>query len=174
MPQPIDLVLDVAALESEGVIALGGGPYLGEPRWNPLMAAGPAVWDGLRARLTELLAEGSEEWEDVNPHLSPLAEATLHLPFRVAEYTDFYSGRHHAFNVGTMFRGPENALPPNWLSIPIGYNGRASSVVVSGTLPGKPLPDGQPGPGLYCAVIVKRVDARTRAKTSINELLRDR
>jgi fumarylacetoacetase len=58
---------------------------------------------------------------------------TLHLPFRVAEYTDFYAGRHHAFNVGSMFRGPENALPANWLSIPIGYNGRASSVVVSGT-----------------------------------------
>ena len=69
---------------------------------------------------------------DVNPHLVPLAEATLHLPFRVAEYTDFYAGKHHAFNVGTMYRGPENALPANWLSIPIGYNGRASSVVVSG------------------------------------------
>jgi fumarylacetoacetase len=63
----------------------------------------------------------------------PLSAVRLHLPFRVAEFTDFYAGRHHAFNVGTMFRGPENALPPNWLHIPIGYNGRASSVVVSGT-----------------------------------------
>ena len=52
-----DLVLDVAALESEGVIALGGGPYLNEPRWNPLMAAGPVVWAGLRDRLTELRKE---------------------------------------------------------------------------------------------------------------------
>lgn len=51
----------------------------------------------------------------------------------VSEYTDFYAGKHHAINVGTMFRGSENALPPNWLHIPIGYNGRASSVVVSGT-----------------------------------------
>ena len=57
----------------------------------------------------------------------------MHLPFLVAEYTDFYAGKHHATNVGTMFRGAENALPPNWLHIPIGYNGRASSVVVSGT-----------------------------------------
>ena len=57
----------------------------------------------------------------------------MHLPFLVSEYTDFYAGRHHATNVGTMFRGAENALPPNWLHIPIGYNGRASSVVVSGT-----------------------------------------
>jgi fumarylacetoacetase len=55
------------------------------------------------------------------------------MPFAVAEYTDFYAGKNHAVNVGTMFRGAENALPPNWLSIPIGYNGRASSVVVSGT-----------------------------------------
>ena len=57
----------------------------------------------------------------------------MHLPFLVSEYTDFYAGRHHATNVGTMFRGAENALPPNWLHIPIGYNGRASSVVVSGS-----------------------------------------
>lgn len=55
------------------------------------------------------------------------------MPITVAEYTDFYAGKNHAFNVGSIFRGPENALPPNWLSIPIGYNGRASSVVVSGT-----------------------------------------
>ena len=55
------------------------------------------------------------------------------MPFQIAEYTDFYAGKHHARNVGTMFRGPENALPPNWLSMPIGYNGRASSVVISGT-----------------------------------------
>jgi fumarylacetoacetase len=69
----------------------------------------------------------------VEPHLVPRAGARLHMPFLVAEYTDFYAGRHHATNVGTMFRGAENALPPNWLHIPIGYNGRASSVVVSGT-----------------------------------------
>lgn len=126
-------VLDVAALEAAGVITLPGGPLLGAACWNPVMAAGPAVWAALRARLTALLAEGSPERGAVEPHLVPLADVALHLPFRVAEYTDFYAGRHHAFNVGTMYRGPENALPANWLSIPIGYNGRASSVVVSGT-----------------------------------------
>ena len=62
-----------------------------------------------------------------------MAGAELHLPFTITEFTDFYAGRHHATNVGTMFRGAENALPANWLHIPIGYNGRASSVVVSGT-----------------------------------------
>lgn len=128
-----DFVLDVAAVEAEGVIALPGGPFLNEPRWNPLMAAGPKVWAALRDRLTALLVEGAAERAKVEPHLVPLGAATLHLPFRISEYTDFYAGRNHAFNVGMMYRGPENALPPNWLSIPIGYNGRASSVVVSGT-----------------------------------------
>lgn len=128
-----DAILDVAALEREGVLVLDGGPYFERPAWNALMAAGPAVWAALRERLTTLLAEGSGERGRAEPHLVPQSGATLHMPFEVAEYTDFYAGRHHAVNVGTMFRGAENALPPNWLHIPIGYNGRASSVVVSGT-----------------------------------------
>jgi len=126
-------VLDVAALEAVGLLTLDGGPLLDVPFWNKLMAAGPAVWAALRARLTALLAAESADRANVEPLLTPLGDVTLHLPFRVSEYTDFYAGRHHATNVGTMFRGAENALPPNWLHIPIGYNGRASSVVVSGT-----------------------------------------
>jgi fumarylacetoacetase len=128
-----DFVLDVAALEEAGLLDLPGAPLLDVPFWNEVMEAGPDVWASLRARLTALLAEGSEERAAVEGHLVPIAEAELHLPFLVSEYTDFYAGRHHATNVGTMFRGAENALPPNWLHIPIGYNGRASSVVVSGT-----------------------------------------
>ncbi|MCA3451362.1 MAG: fumarylacetoacetase [Rhodobacter sp.] len=128
-----DYVLDLAGLEEEGLLALAGGPLLDVPFWNEVMGAGPAVWAALRGRLTALLAEGSADQAAVEPFLVPLAEVELHLPFLVAEYTDFYAGRHHATNVGTMFRGAENALPPNWLHIPIGYNGRASSVVVSGT-----------------------------------------
>jgi len=128
-----DYVLDVTGLEEEGLLFLAGGPLLDVPFWNEVMGAGPAVWADLRGRLTALLAEGSADQAGVEPFLVPLAEVELHLPFLVAEYTDFYAGRHHATNVGTMFRGAENALPPNWLHIPIGYNGRASSVVVSGT-----------------------------------------
>ena len=128
-----DYVLDVTGLEEEGLLFLAGGPLLDVPFWNEVMGAGPAVWADLRGRLTALLAEGSADQAAVEPFLVPLAEVELHLPFLVAEYTDFYAGRHHATNVGTMFRGAENALPPNWLHIPIGYNGRASSVVVSGT-----------------------------------------
>ncbi len=128
-----DFVLDVSTLEEEGLLALPGAPYLDVPFWNDLMEAGPAVWSALRARLIELLSEGAAEQAQVAPHLVGLSEARLHLPFLVSEYTDFYAGRHHATNVGTMFRGAQDALPPNWLHIPIGYNGRASSVVVSGT-----------------------------------------
>jgi fumarylacetoacetase len=128
-----DFVLDVSALEEAGVLALPGAPLLDVPCWNEVMEAGPQVWADLRARLTDLLAEGSRDRAAVEPHLVSRDNVELHLPFLISEYTDFYAGRHHATNVGTMFRGAENALPPNWLHIPIGYNGRASSVVVSGT-----------------------------------------
>ena len=122
-----DFVLDV------GKVGHGLDPALfAEPAWNAVMAAGPAVWATLRERLTALLSNEAHR-AAVEPHLVLLETVALLMPFRVSEYTDFYAGRHHAFNVGTMFRGAENALPPNWLSIPIGYNGRASSVVVSGT-----------------------------------------
>ncbi len=128
-----DMILDVAALEEEGLVTPGPDPVFELPAWNDFMDLGPGAWTAFRTRLTELLAEGSPDRAAIEPHLVPMAGARMHMPVAVAGYTDFYAGRHHAFNVGTMFRGPENALPPNWLSIPIGYNGRASSVVVSGT-----------------------------------------
>ena len=128
-----DRVLDCRAAERAGLLDLGGDALFEAPAWNDLMARGADTWAALRERLRALLAEGAAERDAVESHLVPLADATMHLPIRVAEFTDFYAGRHHATNVGTMFRGPENALPPNWLHIPIGYNGRASSVVVSGT-----------------------------------------
>ncbi|WP_102227271.1 fumarylacetoacetase, partial [Acidimangrovimonas sediminis] len=134
-----DKIVDVAGLEEAGLLAFEDGPLFDVPFWNELMEAGPKVWAAFRARMTALLAEGSAEREAVEPHLVDRAGAEMHLPFLVSEYTDFYAGRHHAFNVGSIFRGPENALPPNWLHIPIGYNGRASSVVVSGTEVRRPL-----------------------------------
>ena len=128
-----DSILDMAAAEAQGLIALTEAPLFDVPFWNALMEEGPAVWTALRNRLIMLLSEGAPERAKTEPLLSPLDAAELHMPLAVSEFTDFYAGRHHATNVGTMFRGPENALPPNWLHIPIGYNGRASSVVVSGT-----------------------------------------
>ena len=132
-----DFVLDVAAMERAGHLPLGA-ILLDRAAWNPLMEAGRDIWDRLRRLLTGHLAEGSPTRAPIEGFLHPLATATLHLPFTIAEYTDFYAGKHHAVNVGTMFRGAENALPPNWLHLPIGYNGRASSVVVSGTAVRRP------------------------------------
>jgi len=128
-----DMILDMAAAEEAGLIDLTDAPLFDVPFWNEVMEEGPELWAALRARLTAMLAEGSPDRAAVEPLLVPMADAEMHMPFLVSEYTDFYSGRHHATNVGTMFRGADNALPPNWLHIPIGYNGRASSVVVSGT-----------------------------------------
>ena len=115
-----DRILDMAAAEETGLITLSEAPLFDVPFWNELMEEGPETWAALRARLTALLSEGAAEQAAVEPLLVPMDQAELHLPFLVSEYTDFYAGRHHATNVGTMFRGPENALPPNWLHIPIG------------------------------------------------------
>ena len=128
-----DMILDVAALEAEGLLRLAAHPVFDVPFWNDCMELGPEAWAELRGQVTAMLAEGSTKRFVVEDHLVPMAGVTMHLPFLVQEYTDFYAGRHHAFNVGSMFRDPAHALPPNWLHIPIGYNGRASSVVVSGT-----------------------------------------
>ena len=128
-----DMILDMAAAEDSGLVTLAETPLFDVPFWNEVMEEGPELWAALRARLIEILAEGSRDKSEAEPMLVAQKDAEMHLPFLVAEYTDFYAGRNHAVNVGTMFRGAENALPPNWLHIPIGYNGRASSVVVSGS-----------------------------------------
>ena len=130
-----DMILDVTGLEQAGVIRIDEVPVFDLPMWNEFMDMGAEVWATFRATLQKLLGEAADETirEELAPHMVAQDDAEMHLPFAVSEYTDFYAGRHHATNVGTMFRGPENALPPNWLHIPIGYNGRASSVVVSGT-----------------------------------------
>ena len=128
-----DQILDATGLEKAELLRLANCSVLDQPGWNKLMDLGPKAWASLRRQLTALLREGAPEQDRIAPFLHPMAGAELHMPFTVAEFTDFYAGRHHATNVGTMFRGAENALPPNWLHIPIGYNGRASSVVVSGT-----------------------------------------
>ena len=127
------MILDVRSAEEAGLLAVSEAPLFAEPAWNRVMAAGRDTWAAVRARLTDLLAADAPEQAQVAPHLVSMDDARMHMPFTVSEFTDFYSGRHHATNVGTMFRGPENALPPNWLHLPIAYNGRASSVVVSGT-----------------------------------------
>jgi fumarylacetoacetase len=147
-----DHVVDLAALESHGLVAPAGGgrqPVFRQPALNAFMALGPDAWAAVRGRLQDLLDAGGdpalrESETALRQSVLPLADVTTHLPAEVGDYTDFYSSRQHATNVGTMFRGPENALMPNWLHLPVGYHGRASSVVVSGT--GVVRPRGQQRP----------------------------
>ena len=124
-----DMILDISAAEETGLITLGKTAVFDKPYWNVIMDLGRDAWADLREQLMTLLGEGG----NTNAPLVPQEDAKMHMPFSVSEFTDFYACKHHAMNVGTMFRGPENALPPNWLHIPIGYNGRAATVVVSGT-----------------------------------------
>ena len=132
-----DYVLDLWELEQDSRLDVGPLGVFSAPSLNPFMALGPKVWAKTRVRISELLARDHPELRDneelLGRALVSMRDARLHLPFTVSGYTDFYSSKEHATNVGVMFRGKDNALQPNWLYMPIGYNGRASTVVVSGT-----------------------------------------
>ena len=104
---------------------------------NAFMALGRPAWKKTREILQHLLSAETATLRD-NAELRARAfhkqnEVTMQLPARIGDYTDFYSSYHHAHNVGTMLRGPDNALMPNWKWLPVAYHGRASSIVVSGT-----------------------------------------
>jgi fumarylacetoacetase len=104
---------------------------------NTFMALGRSAWTKTRAILQNLLSADNGALRDnteLRAHIfHKQSEVTMQLPARIGDYTDFYSSYHHAHNVGTMLRGPENALMPNWKWLPVAYHGRASSIVVSGT-----------------------------------------
>ncbi|MEU4268548.1 fumarylacetoacetase [Streptomyces sp. NPDC026092] len=112
-----------------------GSPYatlLAQPSLNPLLAAGRTAWRDVRRALTGWVTVPAHR-PVIEPLLHPLDTVTLHLPFEVADYVDFYASEHHATNVGRIFRPDGDALTPNWKHLPIGYHGRAGTVVVSGT-----------------------------------------
>ena len=133
-------VIDLARLESGGLFR---GPELRDrsvfsrASLNAFMALGRPAWREARARLRDLLREDNAELRDDAglraEVLHDRAAVTMCLPAEIGDYTDFYSSREHATNVGVMFRGAENALMPNWLHLPVAYHGRAGTVVVSGT-----------------------------------------
>ena len=104
---------------------------------NPFIELGQTNWRATREKVSELLQIGSDlekQLKDKNDKvLFPIEEVTMHMPVQVGDYTDFYSSIEHATNVGKMFRPDGDALLPNWKHIPVGYHGRASSIVVSGT-----------------------------------------
>lgn len=126
-----DRILDLTALETAGLLTPGtAGPVFDRGVLNPFMALPKAVWSRTRSDIGHLL-DAVTGRRDLP--LVAQSDADLHLPIFVRAFTDFYASRDHATNVGTMFRGRDKALMPNWLHMPVGYNGRASTVVVSGT-----------------------------------------
>jgi fumarylacetoacetase len=132
-------VLDLVVLQESGLLDGLGLPegIFDSPVLNDFMALGKKVWTPTRNRIIQLLSEDNDELRGntalCERALFDQAEVIMHLPVQVGDYTDFYSSREHATNVGTMFRDPANALLPNWLHLPVGYHGRASSIVVSDT-----------------------------------------
>ena len=130
-----DHILDLpAVLAGTAVIVetAAAADALGGADLNALLALGAGPRRALRARLSELLREGSADRGRVEPALHAASGCRMHLPARIGDYTDFYVGIHHAQNVGRQFR-PDNPLLPNYKHLPIGYHGRASSIRPSGT-----------------------------------------
>ncbi len=133
-----DQVADLAALHAAGLLRLPADTNVfARPALNDFIALGRDAWRSVRVQLSSLLAKETATLRDDaalrSRVFTKLADAKLHLPVDIPGYTDFYSSKEHATNVGAMFRDPKNALLPNWSEMPICYNGRASSVVVSGT-----------------------------------------
>lgn len=133
-------ILDITVLSrgSEVLSELGiPSSIFGKGILNPLLALGRQQVSELREAISDLLEEGNPQLRDdadVRKRvLVAQSEVKMTMPVKVGDYTDFYSSIEHATNVGTMFRDPNNALLPNWRHLPVGYHGRASSIVVSGT-----------------------------------------
>ena len=130
-------VLDLSILEAEGLLSLTGGPYFDQPTLNAFIDSGRGNWTKARSTIQTLLSADIDTLRDNKDlqakALFKQADVTMHLPVHVPGFTDFYSSKEHATNVGTMFRDPKNALLANWTEMPVGYNGRASTVIVSGT-----------------------------------------
>lgn len=129
-----DQVIDLVAANQAGVFANLNIPpaVLDRPYLNDLMGLGKIVSLQIRDRLQKQLCNSESALAHSTAVIVPQANAKMHLPVQVGDYTDFYSSIEHATNVGKMFRDPENALLPNWKHVPVGYHGRASSIIVGG------------------------------------------
>jgi fumarylacetoacetase len=127
-------ILDLAAVAKAGVLkgeAAAATQAGAQDKLNALMALGTAAWSALRLALSRALREGAAEQAALQACLVPQAQAEYDVPARIGDYTDFYTSVHHATNIGKQFR-PDNPLLPNYKWVPIGYHGRASSIVISG------------------------------------------
>lgn len=135
-----DTVIDLAVLAENGFFKEIGTFAAGVFRkstLNEFISLGKPITSAIRSRVMEIFSEGNMELQGneklLRKVLFPAVDVTMHLPVHIPNYTDFYASEQHAFNVGVMFRDPSNALLPNWKHLPVGYHGRASSIVVSGT-----------------------------------------
>lgn len=141
-----DYIFDLKAAFHDGVFA-GEAARAAEAAsgsaLNGLFALGPGPRGALRARLSELLAAGSPAAGQADAYLHLAADCTLHVPAAIGDYTDFYVGIHHATNVGRLLR-PDNPLMPNYKYVPIGYHGRASSIIPSGMPVRRPVGQSKP------------------------------
>lgn len=151
-----DYAIDLAALHQLGYfegIPLTDDMFM-QDTLNDFISDGRTTWRLVRNRIADLFDEDNPKLRENKEHreavLFFMDEVEMLLPVDIGDYTDFYSSREHATNVGTMFRDPENALMPNWLHLPVGYHGRSSSIVVSGTRirrpKGQTLPAGSETP----------------------------
>ncbi len=141
-----DQTLDLAGLEARGFFREVSGferPVFDQPALNTFLSLGQPTWTQVREIVSHLLEAGTPTLRDDRALraevLVPQSDTRMYLPAAIGDYTDFYSSRDHAINVGTMLRGAENALMPNWLHLPVAYHGRSSSLVVSGTPVRRPL-----------------------------------
>jgi len=128
-------VVDLAAAATAGLIPNTYAAVFSQETLNEFMGMGSAAWDEVRSALTKILSADCDDLQNnaqKDSILIPMADTEMHLPARIGDYTDFYASKEHAFNIGCLFRGKDNALQPNWKRLPVGYHGRASSVVVSG------------------------------------------
>ncbi len=125
-----DYLVDLAPLAAQEMV--DGGHVFNRPTLNDFMSLGPTAWEHVRRWLIDTLSDERER-DVVEPFLVPLGEVRLHLPIEVADYVDFYCSIEHASNVGRIFRPDDEPLKPNWRHLPVGYHGRAGTVVVSGT-----------------------------------------
>ncbi|KAF9925836.1 hypothetical protein FBU30_004456 [Linnemannia zychae] len=135
-----DYAVDLAALAQAGLfenVLPNAVEVFSQPTLNKYMSLGKPVWTATRNHIQKLLSASEPTLRDNKDLLSksvfPIDTVINHLPAEIGDYTDFYASKEHATNVGIMFRGKENALMPNWTHLPVGYHGRASSVVISGT-----------------------------------------
>jgi fumarylacetoacetase len=129
-----DQLLDLVELWHDGQLEAGDPSPFDRPfaALNDVLRTEPLQNSNFRAHLSSLLAENAEKKETISKYLTPAAKALIAVPAYIGDYTDFYCSIYHATNVGSMFR-PDNPLMPNYKYVPIGYHGRASSIVVSGT-----------------------------------------